>query len=372
MGEHPHVHPSSGGALTLATNPKSPHSPIQTLVVVALAQVDPDQRKTAGKLVAHLIIESAVSVAAAGSLAGVYTQVSSLTSSDLVSHFLTATGFWAGVSLIALATLVAIAVLIRCLAGLVRNAVALAFRTLRLVLTRGDELVLLSIVTVATLMLAALIANPTGNTLSAEEMLHLFGWPLLFLVECTCVLTCLIMVMWIAGAIASTVIRAGAHFAPSLAMIFLGLSIVAPWAIHSTAMKCGCVWGFGVENTLETCGPQPAADGCFRVCTLVNGPHSVSSRFYRACLDEHEMRKEEEEEEERREKEKLRKDKNGKEEQESAAKNKKREAEKTQREVEEKEKSAQFRVEEEKRIRELVIQNTQTPPLRPSERPDKE
>jgi hypothetical protein len=31
-------------------------------------------------------------------------------------------------------------------------------------------------------------------------------------------------------------------------MTFLGISIVATWGIHSTALQCGCVWGFGVEN----------------------------------------------------------------------------------------------------------------------------
>ena len=43
---------------------------------------------------------------------------------------------------------------------------------------------------------------------------------------------------------------------------------------------------------LETCGPQP--ERCFRVCTLVNGPNTVSSRFYRACQEEYDINEEEE------------------------------------------------------------------------------
>ena len=42
---------------------------------------------------------------------------------------------------------------------------------------------------------------------------------------------------------------------------------------------------------LETCGPQP--ERCFRVCTLVNGPNTVSSRFYRVCQEEYDINEEE-------------------------------------------------------------------------------
>lgn len=74
---------------------------------------------------------------------------------------------------------------------------------------------------------------------------------------------------------------------------------------------------------LETCGPQ--AERCFRVCTLVNGPNTVSSRFYRVCQEEYDINEHRQEEEqswkreaekkaqrEKEEQENLRKDGNGK------------------------------------------------------------
>ena len=290
------------GNLALATSQQEPRLASAIQAVVAQAHIDPGWATC--ELVGDSIIRAAVVTAAAWALAGVFTQVSSLTSSDLVSHFLSVTGFAPGVSLIAIATLAAVAVLIRCLAGLVRNAAALAFRALvELIIPLSDSLVLVAVVAVAALMLHPLIDNPTGNTLSTTEVLILFQGPLLALVRGAIALTCFFFVVWIAGAIASTVIRAGAqvesgafiHFvrgraqdgarerirrprarlsivkfscdslypspetraniqsAPTLAMtfcLFLGISIVVTHIIHNTALQCGCVWGFGVENVL--------------------------------------------------------------------------------------------------------------------------
>jgi hypothetical protein len=198
------------GDVALATRTQGPRlaSTIQALV----AQADLDPGWTACELVGDSILHAAVIASAAWVLAGVYTQVSSLTSSDLMSHFLTATGFAPGVFLIALATLVAVAVLILCMAGLVRNAAALAFRLLvELVLPCGDALVLVAVVAVAALMIHPLIDNPTGNTLSTADVLVLFQGPLLALVRFALALNCVFFVVWIAGAIASTVIRARAQ-----------------------------------------------------------------------------------------------------------------------------------------------------------------
>ena len=118
-----------------------------------------------------------------------------------------------------IATLAAVAVLILCMAGLVRNAAALAFRALvELVLPCGDALVFVAVVAVAALMLLPLIDNPTGNTLSTADVLVLFQGPLLALVRFALALACVFFVVWIAGAIASTVIRAEAQVEPGTFM----------------------------------------------------------------------------------------------------------------------------------------------------------
>ena len=205
------------GDVALAMRPQGPRLAATIQALVAQADLDPGW--TACELVGDSILRAAVIASAAWALAGVYTQVSSLTSSDLVSHFLTATGFAPGVFLIALATLVVVAVLILCMAGLVRNAAALAFRLLvELVLPCGDALVLVAVVAVAALMLLPLIDNPTGNTLSTADVLVLFQGPLLALVRFALALACVFFVVLIAGAIARTVIRAGAQVEPGTFM----------------------------------------------------------------------------------------------------------------------------------------------------------
>jgi hypothetical protein len=211
------------GEVALAMSPQGPRLAATIQALVAQADLDPGW--TACELVGDSILRAAVIASAAWALAGVYTQVSSLTSSDLVSHFLTATGFAPGVSLIALATLAAVAVLILCMAGLVRNAAALAFRALvELVLPCGDALVFVAVVAVAALMLLPLIDNPTGNTLSTADVLVLFQGPLLALVRFALALACVFFVVWIAGAIASSVIRARAQVEPG------------------TCLRCVCVY----------------------------------------------------------------------------------------------------------------------------------
>ena len=211
------------GDVALAMRPQGPRLAATIQALVAQADLDPGW--TACELVGDSILRAAVIASAAWALAGVYTQVSSLTSSDLVSHFLTATGFAPGVCLIALATLAAVAVLILCMAGLVRNAAALAFRVLvELVLPCGDALVFVAVVAVAALMLLPLIDNPTGNTLSTADVLVLFQGPLLALVRFALALACVFFVVWIAGAIASSVIRARAQVEPG------------------TCLRCVCVY----------------------------------------------------------------------------------------------------------------------------------
>lgn len=205
------------GDVALPTHAQGPRIASTIQALVAQAHLDPGW--TACELVGQSILQAAVIASAAWLLAGVYTQVSSLKSSDLVSHFLTAAGFAPGVFLIALATLVGVAVLILCMAGLVRNAAALAFRLLlELIFPCGDALVLVAVVAVAALMLYPLIDNPTGNTLSTADVLVLFQGPLLALVRFALALTCVFFVVWLAGAIASTVIRAGAQVKPGTCM----------------------------------------------------------------------------------------------------------------------------------------------------------